>query len=209
MRTLLLCLIAFAVSACAANSQRAQAERALELTPDHFRLTASVKDDALDTIATLTTVNGFQQKHGLLGVVWDDNFVRAFIDKKTGKTAFQLYQVIRYTGRRWHFYQSVNYETPSGPLSRELTVINRDVDCTSTLGGGCTYAEHVAFDVEESLLRRIAASYGPGKPVAWKFKFLARSGGELHTLLLPAEARGAISAVDAYRARRGFLSVAR
>lgn len=88
-----------AIVGCATVTRESQIQTALSLTKEHFKNTTTVKDDPLDTVATITTVNGFQEKRGLLGIVWDDNFLRAFIDKKSGKTSFQVYQVIYYQGR--------------------------------------------------------------------------------------------------------------
>lgn len=96
MKHLIIILFSLAITGCATNSREAQIQTAINLTPEHFKNTATVKDDSLDTIATITTVNGFQEKRGLLGIVWDDNFLRAHINKKTGQTSFQVYQSIYY-----------------------------------------------------------------------------------------------------------------
>jgi hypothetical protein len=199
MKYAIIMLLALSVAACATTES--QLNTAVSLTKEHFANTATVKDDSLDTVATISTVNGFQEKQGLVGIVWDDNFLRAFIDKKTGKTSYQLYQVIYYKGSDWNFYQTVNFETPSGPQSKPVTLINRDVKCTSS---GCRYVEHIAFDVDESLLRTIANGYSPGKRVAWQFKFKAKSGQEWTDGMLPAEVAGLLYKVDEYRTSKGF-----
>ena len=167
------------------------------LTPEHFASTALVKDDPLDTHATITTINGYQDKRGLLKIVWNDNFLRAIIDKKTGKAALQLYQVIDYTQSGWNFYESANFETPDGPQSKPVVSINRDVDCYR---GGCSYTEHVGLDLDESLLRQLAAKYTAGQPSVWNFKFNAKSGQEYRASLQLAEIVGFLAAVDSYRA---------
>lgn len=197
-------LLAIAVTGCAATTRESQIQTALSLTKEHFRNTATIKDDSLDTVATINTVNGFQEKRGLLGIVWDDNFLRAFIDKKSGKTSFQLYQAIYYQGSGWSFFQTVNFETPSGPQSKPVTVIKRDVDCTGSRYSGCTYVEHVAFDADESLLRTIAAKYSPGQSSGWKFKFIAKSGRDYNDGMLPAEIAGFLDRVDEYLAAKGL-----
>ncbi|HJV28862.1 MAG TPA: hypothetical protein VJ673_24515 [Aromatoleum sp.] len=201
-------VVLITLAGCAGVSQQAQYQTAISLTREHFRSTATIKDDPLDTIATINTANGFKEKRGLLGIVWDDNFLRAFIDKKSGKTTFQVYQVIYYQGSGWNFYQSVNFETPNGPVSVPVTVIDRSVECSGSRYGGCTYTEHIGFDLDESLLRTIAAGYQAGQPVAWKFKFNAKSGAEYRDGMLPAEIAGILDAVDGYRARRGLPTVA-
>jgi len=197
-------LLALSVTGCATTTSESQLQTALSLTKEHFKNTATVKDDFLDTVATITTINGFQEKRGLLGIVWDDNFLRAHIDKKSGKTSFQLYQVIYYQRSGWNFFQTVNFETASGPQSKPLTIIKRDVDCTGSRYSGCTYIEHVAFDVDEDLLRTIAQGYSPGQRAAWRFKFTARSGQDYNDGMLPAEVAGLLEKVDEYLASKGL-----
>jgi hypothetical protein len=197
-------VLALAVSGCATTTKEAQIETALGLTKEHFKNTATVKDDSLDTVATITTVNGIQEKRGLLGIVRDDNFLRAVIDKKTGKTSFQLYQVIYYQGSGWNLFQTVNFETPYGPQSKPVTVISRNVDCAGSRYGGCTYVEHIAFDVDESLLRTIAGNYSPGQRPVWRFKFTAKSGIDSNEGMLPAEIAGLLEKVDEYLQGKSF-----
>ena len=197
-------LLALSVTGCATTMRESQLQTALSLTKEHFKSTATVKDDSLDTVATITTVNGFQEKRGLLGIVWDDNFLRAFIDKKSGKTSFQLYQIIYYQAGGWNFFQTINFETPSGPQSKPVTIIKRDVNCTGSRYSGCTYVEHVGFDVDEGLLRTIAQGYSPGQRSGWRFKFTARSGQDYNDGMLPAEVAGLLDKVDEYLASKGF-----
>lgn len=200
--------LAVALGGCASTIREGQIQTALGLTKEHFKNTVTIKDDSLDTTATITTVNGFKEKRGLLGIVWDDNFLRAFINKKTGQTTIQLYQVIYYQGSGWNFFQTVNYETPTGPESRPVTIISRDVNCSGSRYSECTYKEHVGFDVDEKLLRTIAAGYQPGQRAAWRFKFNTKSGKDYNDGMLPAEVAGFLEAIDAYRASHGLTSAA-
>jgi hypothetical protein len=202
-------LIIASMGGCATLSQEAQVKEALNLPKEHFANTVSIKDGSLDTIATLTTVNGFQEKRGMLGIVWDDNFLRAFVNKSTGAKSFQVYQVIHYTGRGWHFYQSVNYETANGPKSKPVTVINRDVNCANSRYSGCSYTEHVAFDVDEEFLRDVAGRYVPGEPRVWGFKFNSRAGVDHTDGMLPAEIAGFLDRVDMYTNSKGFPTAAK
>jgi hypothetical protein len=72
------------------------------------------------------------------------------------------------------------------------------------------YVEHIAFDVEERLLRFMASKYefSQGKNVGWTFKFKAKSGQEYHGVLFIAEITGLLEKVDEYRASKGFASSA-
>jgi aryl carrier-like protein len=180
-----------------------QIQQLLEMTPEQFESSADLKDDSLETVAVITTLNGWQKKDGLLKIVNDDQFFRAFIDKKSGRTTFQVYQVVHYMDSGWAFFEIVNYETPTGPQSVQLDVINRDVGgCSRYLG--CSYVETVGFNVDEALLRKIASLYAPGKLAAWKYRIKAKSGAQRDEGFVAAEVAGLLRAVDKYRASHGF-----
>jgi len=163
------------------------------LTREHFRNTAEVKGDSLDTTVTVNTFQGFKDGAGPFGLTTTDAFLRAFVTKKTGSKRFQLYQTIYYDGSGWHFYELANYETEGEPKAVKATVISRDVGSCSGRGRGCSHWETVAFDVDESLLRAVAR-----RPAGdnWDFKFKAKSGNELHGHITPAEAGGLLDRVD-------------
>jgi hypothetical protein len=175
-------------------------DRFMGLSKEHFSFTATIKDDQLDIFTTITTVDGFKEERGLnwFSVTWDDTFLRAFINKNTGEKVFQVYQIISYNAENWKFYQSVNFETPSGIKHQPLTIINRDVDCTGSYYFGCIYTEHIGFNVDESLLRSLADIYDTKQKSVWKFKFKCKNGLDYKTCLLPAEAAGLLEKVDEY-----------
>lgn len=185
-----------------------QVAQLFAITPAQFEASATIKDDALETFATITTEKGWQERDGLLGVVNSDNFFRAYIDKKTGATRFQVYHVIRYRQRGRASYDTVNYETPNGPVSVALTVINRSAELCRAYQG-CTYTEDFGFDVDEALLRTVAAQYAPGKIAIWKYRLKAKSGQERNDGFAAAEVAGLLAAVDRYRAAHGFTPPAK
>lgn len=182
-----------------------QIQQLIAMTPEQFEQTATLKDDDLETAAVITTINGWQQKDGLLRLVNNDNFFRAFIHKKTGKTTFQVYHAVRYMQSGWAFFEIVNYETPDGPKSATLTVLGRDVASCSTYLG-CTYFEQVAFEIDEALLRDVAKRYQPGQVAAWRYRLKAKSGAERDEGFVAAEVAGLLRAVDKYRAAKGLPS---
>ncbi len=71
----LLLVLAGSLSGCASGPT---VEELISLTPEHFRDTATVKDDVLETTAVISTENGYVERG------FADDFLRAFIDKKTG-----------------------------------------------------------------------------------------------------------------------------
>ena len=174
-----------------------------QLTPELFRRTILIEDDALDVEAMISTERGHTDRRGLLNIAWDDNFLRAYVDKRTGETRIQVYQFIMYEGN-WRFYNRVNYETPTGPVQDELRIVARDVGSCDGRSGVCTHIESFVFDVDEGLLRTIAERYQPGQMAAWRFKFGAQRHQDWQGGLLPAEIVGFLAALDAYRERNGL-----
>ncbi|WP_420553820.1 hypothetical protein [Neptuniibacter marinus] len=126
------------------------------------------------------------------------------MNKKTGATTFQVYNSIYYKGSGWKFYNRVNYETPDGPKSKKLTVIDRDVDCTGSRYGGCTHNEHVAFTVDAALLETIANKYRPSMRAAWKYKVIPKAGDDYNNGLLPAEIVAIVEVVAEYKEVNGL-----
>jgi hypothetical protein len=183
----------------------APARQMLAMTPQDFERTASVKDDALEVLATITTEPGYQEKHGLLRIVWSDNFLRAFIDKGSGAVRYQLYQRIVYGARLYKYFRLANYETSAGPKSVETLDLGRTEDCSrSRLYGGCTRTETLAIPLDASLLKTIAAQYAPGADTAWHFRFKAQSGEDFDGMMAPAEVAGLLAKVADYRRGHGL-----
>lgn len=173
----------------------------LSLSMEHFRDTATLKDDSLDTTATITTEPGFIEHQGLLRVVMHDTFLRGFIDKKTGEAVTQVYEWVTYDGA-WRFYETANFSSLNGPVSVPATQIDKQVDSCSTLS--CTHTEHIAFTIPEAYLRALAAAYVPGKPAIWLYKFIPKSGPDFTDGLSNAEIAGFIARIDEYKAAHGL-----
>jgi hypothetical protein len=202
---LISCIVTPAAGADTGSKISRKALRLLAMTPDEFAAKMVIRDDALEVAAEISTVNGWQQKDGLLSVVNSDQFFRAFVDKKSGVTTFQVYQFIHYFGQ-WAFFTLVNFESLDGPVQRDLTVVNRvPLGCSHHLG--CEHVEHVAFDVDEALLRAAAAAYRPGAKQAWHYRLKAKSGVQRDEGFVGAEIVALLAAVDKYRAAKGFKDV--
>lgn len=184
-----------------------QIQKLYAMAPDDFRSSATIRDDALETVATITTQNGFQEKQGLLGLVNSDHFFRAFVDKKSGATTYQVYKFVKYYGQ-WVNFELVNYETDKGPVSKSLDVLSRNVlECNQLLG--CLHEETVAWNVDETLLRWIASRYAPGEAAntIWRFRLKGKSGAQADYGFIPAEVAGLLLAVDNYKRQHGLQNI--
>jgi hypothetical protein len=156
-----------------------------------------IKDSALDSVVTLST-GGFLAKQGQLLVVAHDNFLRAYVHKKTGRRSYYVHNIIRYRSSDWSFYSFVNYEAPDGPKLKQLIVIDRDAHCSEARNLGCTFVEHVGFDVDEEMLRLLAKEYQPGARLAWNYKLIPKIGEEYRDGILHAEVAGFLERVNDY-----------
>jgi hypothetical protein len=167
----------------------------LSLTLEHFRDTASVKDDPADAVTIISTENGYAEHKGPMRMVWNDEYLRSVIDKKTGQKSFQVHAWIIYGGR-WRSYESANYQTPTGLRSVPAVQIGRET--ANCAVGDCLYTERVAFPVDEDLLRQLAAGNVQGKPTIWAYKFVAKTGPDYAGGLSSAEIAGLLAKIDEY-----------
>ncbi|MGA1797596.1 hypothetical protein VH567_02315 [Sphingomonas sp. 4RDLI-65] len=171
------------------------------MTPAQFQARTMLHDDDLDTVATITTADGFTRRRPLLGIAPDDVFLRAFIDKRSGRTAYQVYATVRYRDYGWADWQAVNYATPTGPRSIATQRIAR-VRASCGRGFACARSETVGFTIDAALLKMNAALYMSDQSTVWRFKLMAHNGAERPLLLTTAEISGLLMAVDAYRTDR-------
>lgn len=167
----------------------------LSLTMEHFRDAATITDEPRDSMATISTEKGFVQHTGPMRMVWNDEYLRGSIDKKTGQKVFRVDAWMTYTGK-WRFYRTASFQTQGGPRSVAAAQIAKEA--ANCAVGDCTYTEHVAFPVDEELLRQLAARRVPGKAEIWPFKLSADSGPDYRAGVSDAEIAGLLAKVDDY-----------
>jgi hypothetical protein len=210
MRTtapLLLLLAAAAPASADTETKRTYSAKDLTriaaLTPEHFRQTASLSDDQLEPIATITTDRGYSSRGRFTDRVRSDNFFRALIDKANGRTIYQLYAEVTYNFA-WRRFASASVLLGGRPQALALTVISREVvTCTSL---GCAYRETVAIPLTEAQVAEIASGGGVGGTPLWPYRLRAQNGIHFEDAAIPAEAAGLLLAVRAYRARAGLTA---
>jgi len=172
----------------------------LRMSPADFQRTVQITDDDLETVATLSTVKGFRSLGGLVDMVRADVFLRAHVNKLTGSASYQVYETIMYRGddRR---YETVNFQDGDAIGTAELTQVSHVIlDCDPAYRYfGCSRSVDFAFDVPETLLKRVAAA--PADRF-WRFKFRAQAGDDWEDMISPAEASGLLAAVAAFRDQR-------
>jgi hypothetical protein len=183
-----LCLYGAAV-----NAVYAKDPALLSLPIEHFRDTAQVQKNPGDGTITISTEKGFAEHTGPLRMVWNDEFLRGVIDDKTGRKSFQVYAWLICSGTP-RSYATAGVQTPNGTRSMPATRLAREaVNCAV---GDCSYTDHLAFTVDEELLRQLAAAGDLAKPQLWHFALTAKSGPEYAGVLSTAEIAGLLAKVD-------------
>ena len=186
----------FAVLALVAGLAAPAAAKTLTAAEAQGR--TAVLDDALEFETTVSTQGVYRSGKGVLKNPWNDNHLKAVIDKRTGAVRYEIHQAIQYHGL-FRDFRRVNFVGANGALeSAELIRRgdNRDA-CFGPDTLGCFGREDVAFVVDEATLRRIAADSAAGD--AWAFKFKADKGEDLRDSIPRAEIAGLLNAVDAHR----------
>lgn len=197
MRALIVFLAAIVVSGCV-NTMEREANRYTSITKEEAFDLITVRDDSLETRAEINTQDVFKAKSGLLGLTWDDNFLRAYIDKQTGHVTYQVYD--RIYMKEWSYFYQVNYSSPSGTQTKDVVRVASDVEsCSSNQFIGCTLREDVAWSIDRELLNEVAELYVPGQATGWKYKLKAKSGDGQTRALTAAEVVALLMAVDNYR----------
>lgn len=174
-------------------------EDALALDINHFKSTMNIKDDEFEPIVVFSTLKGLQGKQGLLGVVGTDEFLRGFLDKRTGQKSYQVYVNFRHRAGQWLFPYQANYGRPL--MTTKVDRIGSDVDCTGSRYSGCSYRETIVFSVPEKEFRRVQENATPAdfKTKAWKFKVKTKAGEDYLSAILLPEVIALMDAMDEYQ----------
>jgi PDZ domain-containing protein len=178
---------------CTTNTVNAEDPPLASLTMEHFRDTATVANDPIAGTTTITTDKGFVSHKGILRSVSSDEFLKGVINKKTGQKSFQVDASVSYYGR-WRTYATASYQAADGPRSLTTMQLGRDIGTCAV--GNCLYTEHVAFTVDEALLRQLAEGYVPGNPALWRYKLIPKVGPEYGGELSSAEIAGFLAKID-------------
>lgn len=160
----------------------------------------SVNDDSLEPVITLTTEPVWKSNGRFTDKVRSDNFLRAFINKRSGAVTYQLYQQVTYTGD-WRRFGSVNYAGDEGPVTAPVIPISQEVVTCSH--GLCVYREALGFAVPREVLDIIASRYSPDRAEFWRFRFKGRGGLDWEDRISSAEVAGLLQAVDAHLSKPG------
>jgi hypothetical protein len=181
--------------AAAALALAAPATAAPPLTAEVARQKVAVHEDHLEIEALLSTEPVARSRRGLIPTPYNDNHLRAYVDRRTGQVRFELRQQMQYVDGIFRDFQTVNYEAGQWPATANLVRFDANRACESIeMPTACH--EEVGFVLPEAVLRRLA-DHPAG--AAWSLKFKPRLGREHRASLPRAEISGLLAAVDDYR----------
>jgi len=177
-------------------------KRLAAMTPERFQAAAVTDEDPLEFETVISTERGHRRDRAAKGTIDSHVHLQAAIDRKSGATRYEVRQELRYFGPR-RAYHAVNFAAEDGVAQTPLAIARHGADMcpNAEINGECVLTKTIAFPVEESLLRQLAARYGSDPAAGWRFKLKDRTGRDIDGGIVPAEAAGLLLAVDAYRAR--------
>jgi uncharacterized protein YcfL len=196
-------IAAFILSGCV-STREATKRQVLSLNTQYFKDTIIIKQESSGDVTKFSTLRGYRHEK-YLGIGWMDSFLIGYLNNITGKRYYQVYQFISYQERGWRLYNRVDYQTPEEIKSKPLISYHRELMNCSSLKA-CTYEEHVVFDIEEALLRQIAArapetqgkTNASGKVSAFLYQLSSKQGRNITYWLLPAEVAALLEKMDEY-----------
>lgn len=176
-----------------------------QLTRQGVQQCSTVKDDRLETAITFSTLNCFQRKNGILKVVWDDNFIRVYKDKKTGALKFQVYTVLYY--KDWLFPMRANFGVES-VQSVDGDRVAGEVDCSQHgLYGYCMHEEHFVFELPlDEILKIEQLAAKQGGVLEWKYRLKTKSGVDADRILNANEILGVFDLATGYSSRTAAVT---
>lgn len=190
-------VLAVAASPAAAQTQQVPPKLAA-MGAEQFQARTLVIDDHLEAATVISTEKAFRHTRGLFKTPWNDNHLRAVVDKRTGAARFEVRQTLKYPGS-YRGYGEVNYQTSTWPVSASLVKVRDNAQNCALFEAGEVCFEEVTFTVDEAHLREIAARYDAATPGQWAFKFKAGDAYEHRAAIVQAEVVGLLRAVDDYK----------
>ena len=168
------------------------------LDKEHFKESIVVNEETSKSIVIFSTVQGASQ-HKQNSGVWSDNFIRGFLDKRTGSKTYQIYHVITYSGpgngQGWKIFSYADYQTPQGTKLTPITLLKKEENCSAIeIYGKCIYTEHLTFKIDEQQLYRITKA----QTKKWEYHLIANSGTVLTDSLLKVEIIALLEKMNEY-----------
>lgn len=170
------------------------------LNKDHFQQQLSERSTG-DTIE-LSTINGLKTEKRGNRDAWIDGYILAQVDKKLGRTTYQVHSLIEYKDHDKRLFKEVSYNSALGQTTQQASLLEHRISCQGSAYSGCMHTEHVAFNIEQEVMETIAKGYDENTAGHWRYQ-LTPNAGRSHSVMLPAAEVAAI--VEAAQHAKGNL----
>lgn len=132
----------------------------------------TVVNDPMEQFVKVTSEPIYKQSPPLLSLMVgngpSDSFLRAYIDKKTGKTVYQFYTSTVYVGP-YESFRRANYLSADGPVPTEITEIENDlVKCDAR---SCQHSLVLSAAIPRNVLDWAASRDGSVGSNLWFVRF--------------------------------------
>jgi len=170
---------------------------------NQFKKTIVIRDDPTQNAVVFSTIKGGQEKQMTTGQVWNDNFLRGFIDKRTGGKTYQVYNVVYYGGSgakaSWKHFKQASYDMLRGVKLTPTTILREDENCSAlTVYGQCVYNEHVTFKVTDQLFEAMSTMYQSESAKEWQYTLISESRESHRDIITIAEIAGLLASMNEY-----------
>lgn len=192
------CLLAGCASAGTDYQAYAKSQYA-QLSVEHFIKTMTIKDDELETSAQFSTYKGHRPNASgdlYLSLVSspNDEFMRAYIFKDSGKEVYQMYFLLK--SSQWKRPSQINFAAGLG--SKPTDRIGIDSDCS---GGYCTSYEDVIVNFTKKELQQAVKVLGANSENLLKFRIKGQSGQDYDGSFSVNEIKAILQAVGSYKVK--------
>jgi len=198
-------LCALVLVGCATAGAELQAtakQEYAQLSVEHFMSSMKVKDDELERSAQFSTFEGnrtiipLDPYLALLASSTkgykNDEFIRAYVFKETGKEIYQMYFIIK--GYGWSRPNSINFTAGLG--SKLTSRIGIDVKCNASY---CNHDEDVVVDFTRAELENVIRTLEGNSENLLKFRIKGQSGKDYDGSFSVNEIKAVLQAVEKYK----------
>jgi hypothetical protein len=191
--------ITLLMQACA-QTQKTQQIETVVLNKAHFKTQLFSEQSISNEAITFSTINGFQKKPRNISKAWTNNYITGRINKKTGKTTYQIHSLIEYKDHDKRIFKEVSYNTDTGKETKEAIILDHVISCKGSAYSGCIHTEHVVFSIEPILIENIANSYTKDSQNKWHYQLSPKKGRSYSAHLFISEIAAMVETAKEYKA---------
>lgn len=186
-------LILILLTACSSTPKYQQA---MTLSIDDYQQSVSREDT--DKLIIFSSKNALHNNPGTTDSEYNDNYVKAIVDKITGNVSYQIVNTIRYQAPSWRFYELAKYVTREGVTEQPINVIEHQVlECS--VFSDCSYLETVSFEIAEELVIKGAERYQPDTQSGIKYLLIPKTGQNYSGIVFAQELIAVHNMVETFK----------